>query len=201
MSSKRYSDFPLFKSHLDLAHQYWEKLVLPGDIVIDATCGNGHDTLRLAQLALKANTGQVYAYDIQSKAIEATQEYITKHLEAQQLPLLHFEQKCHSKFSPDIQPETVRLIVYNLGYLPKGDKTLTTQTETTLQSLKEAMRLIMPGGAISITCYPGHLEGAIEEEAILIFAASLNVEEWSCCHHRLINRSKAPSLLLIQKTN
>jgi hypothetical protein len=89
--------------------------------------------------------------------------------------------------------------VYNLGYLPGGDKQATTSSSTTLESLKAAAALIVAGGAISVTCYPGHPAGKVEEQAVLDYAASLPPAEWSCCHHRWTNRKEAPSLLLICK--
>lgn len=91
------------------------------------------------------------------------------------------------------------LIVYNLGYLPGGDKTITTESSTTLESLQAAFPLIMPGGAISIACYPGHPSGKTEEENVMTFASSLDPQVWSCCHHRWLNRRNAPSLILIQR--
>ncbi|MCE2982425.1 MAG: rRNA methyltransferase, partial [Parachlamydia sp.] len=57
--------YPLFQSHLDLAHAYWDKLIRPGHIVIDATCGNGHDTLKLCLCVSPTGqeTGKVFAFD------------------------------------------------------------------------------------------------------------------------------------------
>lgn len=190
----------LFQSHLDLAHQYWEKLVCPGDFVIDATCGNGQDTLKLAQLAIgHSHTGKIYACDIQPKAMELTQYYLKSHLTSQQLLHIEFILGCHSQFPASILSGTIKLIVYNLGYLPGGNKAQTTQIKTTLQSIQQAQQLLQPGGAISLTCYPGHPEGAEEEDQILAYAMALSPQEWSCCHHRWLNRRKSPSLLLLQK--
>lgn len=195
----RYSRFALFQSHLDLAHTYWQQIVQPGDQVIDATCGNGQDTLVLCQLTLNKPNGLVYAIDIQSKAIELTRRYLSDNLPAHVLDRICYYQGCHSQFPSSIQTESISLITYNLGYLPGGDKNLTTQTATTLQSLKQALELVKAGGAVSITCYPGHTEGSIEQNAILEFASTLAPNEWSCCHHRWLNRKKSPSLLLLQK--
>lgn len=187
--------FPLFQSHLDLAHQYWKELVVPGDQVIDATCGNGHDTLFLTTLALGENAGEVYTLDIQNEALEKAKVRIQAHVPSSYMERIHFIAGCHSKL-PEISP---KLIVYNLGYLPGGDKSLTTNFETTLLSLSEALRVLLPQGAISIMCYPGHPEGKIEEEKILSFISTLDRWQWNCCHHRWINKQDGPSLLLLQK--
>lgn len=191
--------FPLFQSHLDLAHSYWSQITQIGDTVIDATCGNGYDTLKLCQLVLSADKGKVYAFDIQEQAIESARQMIQNQLLPEQMVQVEFQQRCHSTFPVSIPPESIKLIVYNLGYLPGGNKTETTQTETTLQSLRQAQELLQPGGLISVTCYPGHPEGAREEEAILQNISQLSPQEWSCCHHVWLNRRQAPSLLIIQK--
>ncbi len=196
---KTRSNFNLFQSHLDLAHSYWHKIVNPGDVVIDATCGNGQDTLLLCRLALTESEGSLYAIDIQPKAIKQTQAFLTEHLSAPLLNRIHYQQSCHSVFPSSITPESVSLIAYNLGYLPGNNKQLTTMTETTLHSLNRALSLVKPGGAISLTCYPGHTEGSHEQEAIVNFATNLLPAEWSCCHHVWLNRKKSPSLLLLQK--
>lgn len=198
--NRKSSAFPLFQSHLDLAHHYWNELVKSGETVIDATAGNGHDTLALASLpAFKEKMGLLIAMDKQASAIENTKQRLSDHLPKEQYAKIRLIQQCHSTFPDDLSHKSVKLIVYNLGYLPGGDKSLTTFAETTLQSLQAATKLVCPGGAISITCYPGHTEGFREEEAVLRFAATLDPKEWSCCHHRWINRKDAPSLLLLQK--
>jgi hypothetical protein len=191
-------DFPLFQSHLDLAHAYWKQILQPGDWAIDATCGNGNDTLKLVEI-LGSALGGVIGIDLQQEAIEKTHELLSSKLSKESLGKVHLFTQSHASF-PDIALKApVRLIVYNLGYLPRGDKNLTTLTQTTLESVTRSLERIVPGGAISITCYPGHEEGAKEEIALLKMISSLSSDTWIACHHRFINREKAPSLLLIQK--
>lgn len=183
--------FPLFQSPLDFAHQFFEKLLLPEDIAIDATCGNGHDTLVLAKLL---PNGKVVAIDLQPQAINKT-----KTLLEGRYPQVIFHQRSHETFPEDCLPESIKLIVYNLGYLPGGDKTVTTKREKTLNSLKNGLPLIQKGGCISITCYPGHAEGEEEEKALLPFCRDLSREEWSVSYTQWINRTKSPSHILIQR--
>lgn len=194
------TQFSLFHSHLDLAQDYWRKLIQPGDCVIDATSGNGHDTLFLAQLLLSdERPGSLIAIDKQSQAVEATFQRLSSHLSPKALAHIRFLNQCHTTFPNDLAPTSVALIVYNLGYLPGGKKTLTTVGQTTLQSLEAALPLIKPGGCISLTCYPGHPEGKIEEDLVLQFSASLNPRSWNCCFHRWTNRYESPGLLLMQR--
>lgn len=193
------STFPLFQSHLDLSYTYWKTILKPGDLVIDATCGNGKDTLKLAQLVIQNGLGKVYAFDIQKEAILSAQTFLSKSLSQNDYDQVHFFHESHENFANAFLPESIKLIVYNLGYLPGGNKQLTTNTKSTLTSIEIASSLICHEGAISITCYPGHPEGKREEEEILKYVATLNPMEWSCCHHKWINRESAPSLLLIQR--
>ena len=194
-----FAKFPLFQSHIDLAHKYWQQLVLSGDVVIDATCGNGHDALVLAKLALTSSSGKLFAFDLQQAALDNSTKLLKENLTQDQNTRIELIQGCHSKFPEGILPETVKLIVYNLGYLPGGDKSKTTLVSTTLESIQQALKLLVPGGAISLTCYPGHHEGKIEEAAIIELMASLDAKLWSCCHHRWINRRQSPNLVIIQK--
>jgi ubiquinone/menaquinone biosynthesis C-methylase UbiE len=164
------------KSHILQAHYYWEQIVQPGDTLIDATVGNGHDTLFLSQLL--RGKGSVIGYDIQSQALEQTKQRLGSLAEN----LVKLKLHSHTQF----EEQNVKLIVYNLGYLPGGDKTVTTQCETTLQSIQDGMRRIVPQGGISITCYPGHEEGAREEVVLLDFLKGVSQREWKICYHQWI---------------
>lgn len=182
--------FPLFSNPIDLAHDYWARLIKPGDLAIDATCGNGKDTLAL--LKLKA---QVIAMDTQQEAVVKTRKLLEENQELENATLIH---RSHETFPENIQEGTVKLIVYNLGYLPGGNKTYTTLTHSTLKSIKQALPLIAKGGAISITCYPGHPEGEEEQKALLSFSMKLNPKQWCASHQTWVNRTLSPSLLLLQ---
>lgn len=191
--------FPLFQSHLDLAHSYWSRVLQPGDRAIDATCGNGWDTLALAKLLLNSDGGEIYAFDVQAAAVESTKQLLKQELAEDVQNRIQVIHESHANFPSWMLPHSIKLIIYNLGYLPGSSKIVTTQTETTLASLQRALTLLQTGGAISMTCYPGHPEGANEELHLLKFAETLDPREWSCCHHRWINRRQSPSLLWIQK--
>lgn len=186
------------RPHLELARSYWAEAMISGGIAIDATCGNGQDTLKICQLALNNPEGHVYGLDIQPEALDTTRLLLSQNLSEEKMRRISLLQQCHSSFPVTLKPQSVRLIVYNLGYLPRGNKTLTTQTSTTLESLAKGLQLIQPGGMISLMCYPGHDEGAREEEALLKAVEPLSRSEWTCSHHRWINRQRAPSLLLLQ---
>ncbi len=188
----------ILKTPVTLAHFYWSQILKTGDQVLDATCGQGQDTLFLAETALKEGSGEVHAIDIQTLALEKTRARIELNLSETLLGQISYYEMCHSKLeSMDAGP--FDLIVYNLGYLPQGDKSLTTASESSLESFDKALKLLKEGAFLSITCYPGHSQGALEEEATLEWASVLP-SQYDVCHHRWLNRSKrAPSLLLIQR--
>ncbi|SCA63812.1 Putative rRNA methylase YtqB [Chlamydiales bacterium SCGC AG-110-P3] len=194
--------FPLFQSHLDLAHHNWARRLCPNDIVIDATCGNGHDALALAQLVIPKKGAQsplLHIIDIQENAIDSGYRCLEQQLTAPQMKAIHWYSQSHAELPTEKLPGPVSAVIYNLGYLPGGDKTVTTMTESTLPSLMQAIDLVKPGGFVSITCYPGHEAGYIEEVAILDWTHTLDRKEYSCCHHQWTNRPGAPSLFLIQR--
>lgn len=167
--------------------------------MIDATCGNGNDTLVLSQFVLQKSGGRVWAFDKQQQAIEKTSALLAAHLSSEQLARVSLIRGCHSRLIEEIPPQSIQHIVYNLGYLPGGNKAITTKTETTLQSLTNALGLLKPGGSLSVTCYPGHREGKEEQEAVLRFFSSLSNGMWTICRHTWVNRPRAPSLFLLQK--
>jgi hypothetical protein len=184
--------------HLSLAHAYWKSHLREGDLAIDATSGNGHDSCLLAKILLQHPESLLIGFDIQAVALEQTERLLRQSIPEEHLARVLFHRRCHSEIDQVPLPHLPSLIVYNLGYLPGANKNVTTQTSSTMASIQKAARLLGDKGALSITCYPGHPEGAREEEAILDWADSLPSEKWLVCHHRWLNRSAAPSLLWIR---
>ncbi|MBS0626461.1 MAG: class I SAM-dependent methyltransferase [Verrucomicrobia bacterium] len=172
-----------FTSHLDLAKSYWTALLKPGDWVIDATLGNGHDSLFLAEMG-----ANVVGLDIQLQALEKSKNLLT----GKQIDLRLMS---HAELDQLNLPCRPKLIVYNLGYLPGGDKSVTTRLETTLRSVSQAIELTE--AALSIMCYPGHAEGEKEEAALAEWASHLPKDRWDVAHHRWTHRPRSPSLLWI----
>ncbi|MBS0615463.1 MAG: methyltransferase domain-containing protein [Verrucomicrobia bacterium] len=168
------------KAHLELAHEYWRRHLQPDDTAIDATCGNGKD---LAYLATLLPEGKIFALDIQLEALDAARKNAPN-----SIIFLH---QCHSVLPED--PD-LRLIVYNLGYLPGGNKAITTRTQTTLQSAKLGLERLKTGGALSFVCYP-HEEGKREREVLLEWTKEAPVE---AKHH--VFGAHAPSFLWVIKS-
>ena len=57
-------------SLVNVAHNLIKDVLHPGDIAIDATVGNGHDTLFLVEQV--SPSGKVFGFDIQQAAIDST---------------------------------------------------------------------------------------------------------------------------------
>lgn len=145
-----------------LAHEFASQALSPGDIAVDATCGNGHDTLYLARLV--GPQGTVVAIDVQADALDETRRRLeSEGLTDGRVRLVH---ACHTTIGDHIAPGSAALVIFNLGYLPGGDHTLTTRAETTPAALDAAALALRPGGLLMVTCYPGHPEGAREAESV-----------------------------------
>lgn len=153
-----------------LAHEALRPVVRPGDIVVDATAGNGHDTCFLAQLVgLK---GRVWAFDNQAAAVERTQHRVLEH-HLTQVTLCLADHGDIRQLIPVDEYGHVAAIMWNLGYLPGGDKRHVTQKGSTLRSLEEGLPLLRVGGRATLLAYPGHPGGIEEAAAVAQFLQSL----------------------------
>ncbi len=162
-----------------VAHKRLSERLKPGDIAIDATLGNGHDALFL----LKSVTpgGFLYGFDVQSEAVEHTRHRL---LEEGRSDAFRLYQRSHADLAVNIDRAhrgRISAVVYNLGYLPGGMKTISTQRESTIESLDQAIELLEDQGILSVMCYRGHAEGARELEGVEKWAASMTSKyrvEW-----------------------
>jgi len=147
-----------------LAHQRLAAVLAAGDIAIDATTGNGHDTLFLTRQI--APDGQVHAFDIQPQALEATQERLAQAGLAERVTLHLAGHERMREHLPAELAGRVAAVTFNLGYLPGGDHGLVTRPDTTLAALVQASALLRPGGLLSVLVYRGHAGGREEAEAV-----------------------------------
>ncbi len=146
------------------AQKFASSCLAEGSIAIDATCGNGFDTLFLSEQV--GCTGVVYGMDIQVRAIEAVRQ---KLIDADRFNRCRLIADCHSKMKSHIDPihaGRVSVAMFNLGYLPYGDKAIVTRSESTLAALDQALELVRPGGLISVLAYPGHAGGVEEAQCV-----------------------------------
>lgn len=167
----------------------------PGGCAVDATLGGGGDAQALCELV--GPQGIVYGFDIQPGAVERTRT----RLEAAGLSA-RARLYCASHADMELYvTEPVDVIVFNLGWLPGGDHSITTHVGSTLDALNAALRLVKPGGLITVCAYPGHAEGACELEAVTNWASALDGRTYQAMVRRYLNQPlNAPVLVAITRT-
>lgn len=176
------------------AHRFIEAVVSPGDTVVDATAGNGGDTLFLAGLV--GPTGLVYSFDLQPEAISSTRRLLDSQGVLDRVCLIRDD---HSRME-DYVTSSVSAVMFNLGYRPGGDKKITTTAGTTCRALHAALNVIRVGGRLSVACYPGHPGGMDEAQAVEEFCARLPSDRFAAVSIKLLNRSeRAPRLIVVEK--
>ncbi len=149
------------------AHAAVRAVLSLGEIAIDATAGNGHDTRVLA--AAVGPSGRVFAFDVQSEAIARTAEALGP---AHPVTLLHMS---HAEMRAAVPLEyhgRIAAVMFNLGYRPGGDRRIATSAESTLEAIAAALDLLRPGGVLTVLAYPGHSGGAEEAAAVAKALAS-----------------------------
>lgn len=179
---------------LNCAHMWVRAVVRCGDCVLDGTAGNGHDTLFLAQAV--GESGKVYAFDIQAEAIAATQERLSHEGVLDRVSLY----TCNHAELDRYVPFGLSAAMFNLGYLPGGDKARMTVARDTIPALKKAFSLLNRGGILTVMCYPGHEGGQDEAQAVDDFCAGLPIRDAFVCRLQSRNgAADAPFLIGIQK--
>ena len=171
-------------------HRLLRDAIRPGDVVIDATVGNGWDTHLLARCV--GSQGCVYGFDVQQVALDVARVRLQDQAGHVKLILAgHETMRAH--IDPDHDGH-VRAISFNLGYLPGGEKAITTKATTTVLALRQALELIMPGGLITIVCY-NHPEGRQELQAVQDELAGLQQERFTCLRIEFFNQQGNPPVV------
>lgn len=163
--------------------------VKEGDICIDATAGNGNDTLALCQLV--GASGKVIAFDIQEEAIANTKKRLEANGVAERADL-HLES--HVNMGNYAEEASVSCIVFNFGYLPGGDHNLATRKESSIEAIQEGLRLLKKGGMISLCIYSGGDSGFEERDAILEELKQLDGKKYLVIVSQYFNRPNHPPI-------
>lgn len=169
-------------------------VVQKGDMVVDATCGNGYDTIFLAQLV--GDEGSVLALDIQAVAIENTHTRLTE------LGLIHRVQLINAShaYLDEYLPNQISAAMFNLGYLPGGNHQITTSGPETTTAIEHCIKRLRPGGLITIVAYPGHPGGREEKKYVKDFLSQLEQKEYETWQLNFINqRNQPPCLFVVSK--
>ncbi|MFB5663817.1 class I SAM-dependent methyltransferase [Alteribacillus sp. HJP-4] len=179
---------------LPFARQLLASALQPGDTAVDGTAGNGHDTLFLAELA--GNSGRVYAFDIQAEAIENTRRLLQAKDQLSQVSLFQIGHEQAASVIPPEEFSNVKAAVFNLGYLPGSDKSITTHSESTLAAVKILLDRMPAGGLIVLVIYHGHVEGRQEKQAVEAYAESLDQKKVQVLRYGFINQVNRPPFII-----
>ncbi len=168
-------------------HEVIHSQVKEGGRYIDATMGNGNDTLFLCELA--GEKGKVTAFDIQEQAVEHTKALLENHGIRENFRLVL---DGHEHMAEYEEPGSVDLICFNFGYLPGGDHRIATQPETSIQAIETGLSLLKHGGMMSLCIYSGGDTGFEEKEAILEYLSRLPSKNYTVIVNEYCNRKNHP---------
>ncbi|MBQ4528388.1 MAG: class I SAM-dependent methyltransferase [Clostridia bacterium] len=165
-----------------------------GSVAIDATAGNGNDTLKLCKAV--GENGKVFAFDIQKQALDTTAARLCEEgFENAELIL-----DSHSEMDKYITSEC-DAVIFNLGYLPGGDHLLQTKAETTIDAIEKSLALLSEHGFISVTVYYGKNSGTAEKEAVMEYMRTIDHKKYTVLTCDFHNRPNNPPITVIITKN
>ena len=174
---------------LPSARQLLAETVLPGEIVVDATAGNGNDSLFLAEHV--GEYGHVYAFDIQQTAIDSAAKHLGELTSRVSLIL-----DSHEHVDQYITDE-IGGAIFNLGYLPHGeDLSIVTKPDSTIKAIHKLLTMLKVGGIITLVVYHGHKGGANERDALLNYVQTLHQSNVQVIKYEQLNQQNNPPFLL-----
>lgn len=175
---------------LQYAKELLSQAIEEGEIAVDATAGNGHDTLFLTELV--GEKGHVYSFDIQQEAVHSTIEHLTKHGVSKRATVIL---DGHEHISKYINQEIAGAI-FNLGYLPGANHEVVTKGNTTIQAIEQLLNLLKIGGIIVLVVYHGHEGGKEERDTVLNFVRSLPQKYVHVLRYEFINQKNDPPFII-----
>lgn len=180
----------MLKNALTLSHEVLAKFVHENDVVVDATCGKGNDTMFLSRLV--GERGRVYSFDIQDIAINITKSKIAQNGDFGNIEFICDGHQNMDKYIKDV----ISAVVFNLGYFPTGDHTIATRADTTIVAINKALTLLKVNGIIVVVVYSGGDTGFQEKKEVLEFASKLNPRGYGVTVVDFPNQVNNPPVLL-----
>ncbi len=174
---------------LDISRHVIASRVKAGDLCIDATAGRGNDTAYLCSLT--GETGKVIAFDIQQDAIDSTAALLSEKGFSERAELILGSHADMDKYADE---QSVSCITFNFGWLPGGDHKIHTEKDSSIEAVKKALRLIKPGGLISMILYYGRDTGFEEKEALMDFVKTIDSGEYTVITAEFSNRPNCPPI-------
>lgn len=181
--------YKTFINAVNIAKKIMKSYVQKGHIVLDCTVGNGNDTITLSRLV--GDKGKVYGFDIQSIALEITKEKLIKEGLEDRVVLINDSHEYIDKYIS----QKLDFIIYNLGYLPNGNKEIKTNRDSTLISIKKSLSLLNKNGLLLVTCYTGHKGGIEEWKALKDYFIDISQRDFNILEFNFINQKNNPPIL------
>ncbi|GAB5053215.1 tRNA 5-(aminomethyl)-2-thiouridylate-methyltransferase MnmM [Pediococcus ethanolidurans] len=184
------------ESALRYSHTLLDQVVQPGDTVVDATVGNGNDTIYLASAVGK--NGRVYGFDVQAAGLAATKTQLVLTGLSLQTSLIHDGHEHLLKHLPE--NTQISAAIFNLGYLPGSDKSIITHAKTTISAIKQCLQILQRGGLVILVSYYGHPGGKDELRELQTFLHQIPQKQFQVLNYQFINQQNNPPILFaIQK--
>lgn len=172
--------------------------IRPGDAVVDATLGNGHDAVHLAR-AVGAG-GRLFGFDVQAEAVARSRRRLEKQGLADRAELFETGHQDLGDALPEALRGRLAAAMFNLGYLPGSDHAVITEPETTVAALEQAVDWLRTGGIATVVLYRGHEGGEREYQAVRSWAAERPQKRLRVLHYHFLNQQeKPPELIAIGK--
>jgi len=182
-----------FLNAVEYSHFLLKENVSEGDLVIDATAGNGHDSKFLAGLI--GEKGKVYSFDIQKEAVNNTKELLKKENLSDRVEVIL---DSHANINKYVN-QKVAAVIFNLGYLPGGNKEIITRSKSTITAVEESIKLLQKNGLIILVIYSGHQGGEKEKRAVLELTSALDYKEYNVLNYKFLNQPGPPPEIIAVK--
>lgn len=179
-------------------HLIWDRSMKKAKVVVDATCGNGHDLLYLAKRAQKGC--HLYGIDIQMKAIKSSKDLLQSNDIAPEVSLTFIHDSHDLALAHQLKDKVIDLMIFNLGYLPGSNHEIITKPHHTIDAIKEGLNKLSKSGIITIVAYPGTSEGMDEMKSLISYLSDLEQKLYNVCHWQPLNQvNNPPELFILQK--
>ena len=92
------------------------------------------------------------------------------------------------------EAESVDCIVFNFGYLPCGDHSISTKADTSIRAIETGLTLLKKGGLMSLCIYSGGDTGFEDRDAILDYVKVLDAKKYAVLRMDYYNRPNNPPI-------
>lgn len=173
----------------ELCHFFIKSRLCEGGLCIDATAGNGNDTVFLCKTV--GGSGHVTAFDIQERAVTATRNKLAAE-GLSEIAEVILDSHCNMHNYADL--DSIDCIVFNLGYLPGADHNISTKPETSIPAIEIGLKLLKKGGLMSLCIYSGGDSGFDERDAVLEYIRHLDFRKYAVLRMDYYNRPNNPPI-------